>query len=251
MKKNNDILDNQNVGGKADLNDQEQLQSDINTNGENSYGKFENLGQLLKAYNCLQAEFTKRSQQLKQLEGENRKLKNEQQIVLDKVDCNNDNCSGNSPLLNDETGISKDVDNTLNDANCDNKGCDGVAYYDEVDSFLNKYPEAKIYCNLIADKTEKFNDISEGFLEKAYIAVLNDLLSSERAKITDQYIYDLATQNPCIKDSIIKDYLNEVLRAKSNVKMLGSCGESALIPPKKPKNFNEAGQMAVNVLIKK
>ena len=51
--------------------EQEQI-SDIpassDKNTENSYGKFKTADELLKAYNALESEFTKRSQKLKEYE---------------------------------------------------------------------------------------------------------------------------------------------------------------------------------------
>ncbi|MBR4998420.1 MAG: hypothetical protein IKY10_00935 [Clostridia bacterium] len=45
--------------------------------GSNSYGKFKDAESLLKAYNSLEAEFTKKSQKLSLLESENVKTQNE------------------------------------------------------------------------------------------------------------------------------------------------------------------------------
>lgn len=46
---------------------------------ENSYGKFKSAEDLLKAYNALESEFTKRSQKLKELENRHREVSIEEQ----------------------------------------------------------------------------------------------------------------------------------------------------------------------------
>ena len=50
-----------------------------------AYGKFENAEKLLKAYNALEAEFTKRCQRLKEAESENAKLAAELKTAEESV----------------------------------------------------------------------------------------------------------------------------------------------------------------------
>ena len=52
-------------------------QPEMINDGSNVYGKFKNAESLLKAYNSLEAEFTKKSQRLSMLEGENAKVQSE------------------------------------------------------------------------------------------------------------------------------------------------------------------------------
>ncbi|MBQ9795521.1 MAG: hypothetical protein IJW36_00980 [Clostridia bacterium] len=52
-------------------------QPELNNEGSKMYGKFKDAESLLKAYNNLEAEFTKKSQKLSMLEGENEKVQNE------------------------------------------------------------------------------------------------------------------------------------------------------------------------------
>jgi hypothetical protein len=72
-------------GGEAKLNKKEQSLDEKQENSSNqpaingdSFGKFNSAEALLKAYNGLEAEFTKRSQELKRLERELEKAKAEQ-----------------------------------------------------------------------------------------------------------------------------------------------------------------------------
>lgn len=52
-------------------------QPEIKVDGSNEFGKFNSAESLLKAYNSLEAEFTKKSQKLASLESENVKAQNE------------------------------------------------------------------------------------------------------------------------------------------------------------------------------
>ena len=53
------------------------LEQPEKNNGSNEFGKFKDAESLLKAYNSLEAEFTKKSQKLASLESENVKTQNE------------------------------------------------------------------------------------------------------------------------------------------------------------------------------
>lgn len=58
----------------------ENLEQPIENNGSNSsFGKFKDAESLLKAYNNLEAEFTKKSQKLASLENENNKMQEQQE----------------------------------------------------------------------------------------------------------------------------------------------------------------------------
>ena len=49
----------------------ENLEQPIEKQGSNNFGKFKDVESLLKAYNNLESEFTKKSQKLSMLENEN------------------------------------------------------------------------------------------------------------------------------------------------------------------------------------
>jgi hypothetical protein len=53
-------------------------QPTVENEGSKELGKFKDANSLLKAYNSLQAEFTKKSQKLAQLENDNERMQNEQ-----------------------------------------------------------------------------------------------------------------------------------------------------------------------------
>ena len=52
-------------------------QPEVKTDGSNEFGKFKDVESLLKAYNSLEAEFTKKSQKLASIETENAKTQSE------------------------------------------------------------------------------------------------------------------------------------------------------------------------------
>lgn len=244
-KNNDDTLNSINAGGTEEFEVKEQTDETI-PEASDSLGKFKNVEDLLKAYNCLEAEFTKRSQRLRELERELSNVKNEQtaaqsdEPVLTMT---------NADAVQDETGsaaegFAGDVADSF-ELRYD-EGCIAV----EVSDFLTDFPEAVGYAERIAEATSKNRDLSKGFLQKAYVEVLRDELRREREKINDDFILEKAIESPFIKEQIIKDYLSGITANKS-VRLISGGGEIAVIPPSRPKNIWQAGEMAASVLRKK
>lgn len=210
-----------------------------------SYGKFNSAEALLKAYNGLEAEFTKRSQELKRLERELAELKAEE-TEGDKAEVN----AVTSELADDETGIAKgeQPDNAVSAE----EGYDEEDVSEAVARFLSKNPGASKYAEEIALKTSERRELDNGFLERAYIAVLEEIITKERNKINDDFIYTRAAESSTVKEKIIRDYLKEVMNSRG-AKLLsysGESGQSVVMPPKKPLSITEAGELATEVLKK-
>ena len=174
------------VIGEAKQNEKEQSldKKQLNSSDEfegtdgDSFGKFNSAEALLNAYKGLEVEFTKRSQELKRLERELQQLKAEQaedkKIEGEKV---------TSEFVEDETGIAMEEQPiAAASAECDypeEEVCNAVA------RFLNKNPAASKYAEEIALKASERKELEEGFLERAYIAVLEDMITAEQKKIND------------------------------------------------------------------
>lgn len=251
-KNSNNLCDSpEQIYGEAKLNKKEQSldENKINESEKtasisgDSFGKFNSAEALLKAYNGLEAEFTKRSQELRKLERELQELKAEQtedeKVEDDKV---------TSEFVEDETGIAKG-EQPIVTASAENDD-----YEEDVSKavarFLNKNPTAGKYAEEIALKASERKDLDEGFLERAYIAVLEDLITAERDKINDDFIYSRAVDSAVVKEKIIRDYLNGIMASKG-AKLLsyaGESGQSVVIPPKKPLSISEAGELAFEAL---
>lgn len=225
------------AGGKDALNKKEQDEQ-IKKTSENSssFGKFDSLQALLNAYNNLEAQFTKRSQELRSLERENESLKREQAELI----------RAESQTVQDETG-SAAGERANNDASfCEDREGD-IA--DEVKVFLQNNPEAAEYAEELVSYAECLTP-DVGFLDRAYVKLLKDTLKREREKITDEFIYSSACAAPAVKEKIIRDYLTN-LSSQTCAKLICADGESLIYPPKKPKTLEEAGYMAASVLKRK
>ena len=221
----------------------EQSTEDSSVSTGDSFGKFTSAKALLNAYTGLEAEFTKRSQELRRLEKENSMLKEEQAKTNEE---NNLSAVASEPVQ-DETG-SAGVEQSQNFASESSDEQDDIAR--EVNLFLERNPGAGKYAKEIALKTYERGEVDAGFLERAYIEVLQDELVAEQGKINDDFIYSRASENPLIKEKIIRDYLGGLTSSKG-VTLLSQGGQTVIMPPKKPTSISEAGEMASKVLVRK
>ena len=211
--------------------------------GADSFGKFTSAEALLSAYNNLEAQFTKRSQELKRLQKEFGELKTEQAKSVQNTLSREVESEG----VQDETGSAPDeqVRDFVSVSEVDSD----KQIADEVAAFLSKNPEAARFANEIALKTSERGEIEQGFLERAYISVLLDKIQAEQSKINDDFIYSRASEIPAVKEKIIRDYLGGIASSKG-VRLLSDSGQTVIMPPKKPTSISEAGEMAADVLRK-
>ncbi len=175
-----------------------------------SLSRFKNSAELIKAYTCLEKEFTKRSQKLKALEREVQANKAQPQ----------------PPQYTAEDWQSR------------------------VDSFLKDNPHAAPFKKQISktildlqlfDKPECLELALAKVLINNYRAPASLL---EDGEFLDNHIYN----NDKIKNKIIKDYLCAVKDVRSP-KTISGGGQPALTPAKKPKSFGEAGKMALELSV--
>lgn len=236
MNKEQESVRGELAGGKDAFLIEEQIATQpIGETNAISLGKFADEKALLKAYNELESEFTKRSQRLKELERENNLLKQEQTDML----------SGKDEVVHDETGSAAKE----REANSASYLEDDGEITAEVCRFLRQNPEAAAYAEAIALKAGTLGDAKSGVLERAYIEVLKDQLQKEREMINDDFIYTSAKNTPEIKERIIRDYLS-ALSGQKSARLLSGGGESVVMPPNHPKNIAEAGEMATLILRK-
>lgn len=238
-KKNSDsACKNENAGGNG-LVESEKI-SEYIPESDISLGKFKNVNELLKAYNCLEAEFTKRSQRLKELERELVE-RTEQSEVKPKDGEQTQGDAENTDIYNAENAV------VLGEsANSVADGYDDGRIANEVCEFLNEHPEASAYAEQIAEMTSRRGDLSKGFLQKAYVAVLNEAVKAERERVTEDFILQKALQSSSVKEKIIRDYLSAISSQKG-AKLISNAGEIAVIPPSKPKSISQAGEMAISI----
>lgn len=180
-------------------------------NGEFSFKKFKSVEALEKAYSSLESEFTKRSQKIKELEGEQIRLLN----LIEQTNSQNNS----KPRL-----------------------------AENLEEFIQQNPKAVSKKQLLSSAEKNFTQGSS--YERAYIEILEAELESLGLKVNDQNFLLGQIQGTGIKDIIVKEYLEGVKNSNSGVPIL-SGGTCALAPPKKPKTFKEAGLMARAIINKK
>lgn len=176
--------------------------------GADSFGKFKSAEELLKAYNCLEAEFTRRSQQLKQLEGE----------IASKPKA-------------DKTAEPTDavpVSEKLSRGN-------------DIDEFKARYPEADI--GKLKQIIAASGDYKEGCLDRAYVRYL---LDGKKENDGEKFL-ERALSSEDVKKAVIVDYLKSVIGSKPKAKLMDG-GAPAAMPPFKPKTLQEAGLMVKDFL---
>lgn len=186
-------------------------EADMDTGGafnSVSLEKFKDVQSLLKAYNSLEAEFTKRSQRLRKLEGENEALARQLET---KQECSS--VYGDSSFADGKSGL---------------------------ENFIEKYPEAEQY-------REELSLLAEGkhggdVLERGYIELLSSKLKKQAEQLESREYLISQIENSEIKDEIIRDFLSGIL--SSTPKRLLSGGEIALTPPIRPKSLQEAKILA-------
>lgn len=123
---------------------EENLEQPIET-GSKGYGKFKDAEGLLKAYNSLEAEFTKKSQRLSMLESENVKTQNElmrkaeQEKKVDEFVSKFDIVKPFSSALKESLATSEDVDIKEEAIRLISKTYKTAEEYSQDDEFLNNY----------------------------------------------------------------------------------------------------------------
>lgn len=182
---------------------------------ETSYGKFKNGEALVKAYNSLEAEFTKRSQRLKELESKGEEISDK---AVDTVP---------AKAMYEETG-----------------------WQEKVTEFIGKNPVAREYAEEIAEliMTDDALGRDKRCLETAYERVLARKYRAPSELAQDQsFIDSFILNNPVVRDRIIADYMESLSGVRPPELMIKK-GEIPLAPPKRPKSLAEAGAMAEKIL---
>jgi len=180
-----------------------------------SVGKFANSEELLKAYNSLQSEFTKKCQQLKELE------------ARCETPSAQNGADGSAPLYEKDE------------------------WDDKVAAFIEEYPIAKEYASEISilikgdpelAKDERCLDIALGrAVAKSYKKPESII---EDGDFLEKYVYS----NEQIRDKVIEDYLRELSPLSSAPKTIPHGGSAAIIPPSRARSIEEAGAMAEKMI---
>ena len=185
-------------------------------NGETaSVGKFANSEELLKAYNRLEAEFTKKCQLLKEAE-----RRSETSVVPSDAE-------GSAPLYEREE------------------------WDDRVASFLARYPIAEKYAAEIGEQLKGDKDLArqESCLEIALArAVAKEYKPPESIIEDEAFLEKYVYRNDKIRDRVVRDYLEGLSPLVGAPRTIPHGGAAAILPPDRAKSLEEAGAMAEKML---
>ncbi len=183
--------------------------------GAASVGKFANSDELLKAYNHLEAEFTKKCQQLK--ETERRSEPSPEPSTAE----------GSAPLYEKED------------------------WEERVAAFLGKYPMAEEYANEIGAILLEDKDLAgrEDCLDVALgRAVAKNYKKPESIVEDEAFLEKYVYRNDKIRNKVIQEYLEGLSPLVGAPRTLPHGGAAAIIPPTRPSSIEEAGAMAEKLI---
>ena len=218
--------------------------TDDSVAGSNKFGKFKDATTLFEAYNNLQREFTKKSQQLSTM------IKNQNNVEnLNKTDKN----------IESSTNFDENIDKIADFQNAKLAENHDYSYKksdwtSKVNSFLNSNNDAKQYASEISKLiiSDKSLAQSPNCLEYAYAIVKSKNTKEPASYLTDQnFLEKNIYNNEKIKDKIIQDYLSSVIQKKEkNIKVItGQADNVSLTRPKDtPKNLKEASLILKKLL---
>ena len=187
-------------------------------------GKFKNAQALLDAYNNLQAEFTKKSQQLSKLKQD--KI-NEEKKEISSQESDNLPQNDEKSTENDE----KTVENIKLSQNFDN----------ELNLFLEENGMAESYSDEIKSH---YLDKNQNPFERAWASVILSHIKQNDDKSNDPIINQYILSDEKVKNKIIENYLTELSTSRPPVMISSQSGERLSdIKPDSPKTLAEAKEM--------
>lgn len=206
----NDV--NLDAGTQNENIENEKLNKDLLTGSS----KFKSTEELLKAYENLEKEFTKKCQKLSALSGDNKTDANKNETVL--------------PQYEREDWLKK------------------------TSKFLAENENAKNYVKQIAEILMADEDLAkkEDALELAYSKVLKqNFVTKEQLASDEDFLNEFVYKNEKIKNTIIKNYLLDIQSGKEVPLIGGGLGTNSVLSSKfSPKDLTEAGKFALHILKK-
>ncbi len=178
--------------------------------GEKAFGKFSSATELKNAYDSLQAEFTRRSQRLKELERENEKLKSCEQ-----------------PLASQQSD-----------------------FHGEEGFFKNNPEAEQIKSLLYEIATESEDKAQGFLERAYLTYLKNKLKSADEEYSSTKYLTKKALENEEVKSGVIKEYLDRIYASKPTARLSTGNGGAIIAPPSKPKTLQEANLIAKSILEK-
>lgn len=237
--------------------------------GGSPFGKFKDSTSLLSAYNSLQAEFTRKSQRLAELEKsfalsqKNTALQPETNASENKAEINESEINFKSQNANALNGANVNA-NVLNSVNANTsektqsevqeaQTRDPIPQYkkanwrEKVAAFIAKNPEAKAQAKAMAEVLISDKNLAslDNCLELAF--ALSDSKTRKKPEFlaTDEgFLKEYIVNNPRAQELIIGNYINSLKAVKTPpVVTTGKTSTIPASPPKKLNSMEEAREM--------
>ena len=139
------------------------------------YGKFKDLDALLRAYDSLEGEFTRRSQKLKELEREANGRINGENVA---------------PEVSPE------------------------GFENAYETFLKRFPRAEAFSEKFTAVSEG-EPLDETFMERTYIGILENEISAKENKLKERdFLLGAVREDPTISEEIVNSYLKKLISSK-------------------------------------
>lgn len=215
-------------------------------------GKFQSLEEVLKAYQALESNYTKKCQLIA-------KLKKDIQSLQDSQIAKEQNSQNTLVAPTPENmQSSKAQDNSsiepfdLGSNISDNvSGLNKTELYDldaQIESFFQAYPQAKQYARLIGQAITAAKPTMIDFLS-AFVSVL--LSISPQDYLSDQdFLENFVYTNEKIKQYFIQSYLDGLCKGAQPKTICGKTAVISVTPPISPKSLDEACNLAKKILTK-
>lgn len=172
---------------------------------EVSLGKFKDVRSLLKAYGALEAEFTKKCQKIRALEGE---------MTAYGEKAKEGACAP-------PKGIAEETADKTDTA---------------IAAFLAKRENAVEFLPTLKQSFSGKEKATEREVEQAYVRLLEEARGKERAEAVR------ACEQARVE--AVRDYVKAVAKTSNSAPVLTDVGQVSVAPPIRPKNFEEAGALA-------
>ena len=209
--------------------------------GSQDLGKFKSPQALLDAYNNLQAEFTRKSQLLSQLQKD--KIGSDKTQNQENFEKNQENSIKNQENLQKFEEMEETIENQEISQSCVQIG-DDQEYEEKLSQFLLERPEAEKYADEIKNYLK--SNLNNNPFENALANVILSHIVTK--KIGDPMIDDYVLSNEQVKNKIIENYLSELANCKPPVVMSSQGGERVSgVLPDRPKTLAEAKKIVNNM----
>ena len=208
-------------------------------------GKFKDVGALVRAYESLQAEFTRRSQRLRQLEKASENFKQEETSSgaeklrkaakakrLERKEFDAFIADTVSPSAEEK----KPDEVTIDERSLEEKGVEEGMVLEEESKLAAKTREAE---GLTAEKQEKPDAEA---LKKEEGEVIPSAGGGEAQGVGED-LFERAVKDEAVRLRIIGEYLASLKKSEAPLTAVG--GGTFAAPPMKAKTVNEAGNMAL------